>query len=107
MKIKLLEQQDGRAVFDLDNGYNVIEEACSWNARGFKLTIRPYGNYLPEIYDCTANNATDLRLKIQTKSYGSLDPEVIDVVIHGYKQAIKTVAFLENEYRDAIENARG
>lgn len=28
MKIKLLEQQDGRAVFDLDNGYNVIEEAC-------------------------------------------------------------------------------
>ena len=104
MKMNLLENTQGRAVWDLGNGYYLTEEICSWNARGFKLTITPYGRYLPEIYDCTDTEKTELQLKIQTTSYGSLDPEIIDVVIKGYENAIKTVLYIKEKYRESLEN---
>ena len=67
--MKLLMEAEEATLYDLENGYYVTQEHCSWIHQGYRLMIRPMGDcYLPSIfidYDSTTPN-----FKIQTASYG-------------------------------------
>lgn len=97
------ENRNGRQVYDIENGYTVIKEECSWNGRGFTLRFVSNPNsYLPEISesdDNFSNKETGLSFEIQTTSYGCLKPEEIKKVILGYQVAMETIEIVREAFR--------
>lgn len=46
--MKLLMEAEQAKLYDLENGYYVTQEHCSWIHQGYRLMIRPMGDcYLP------------------------------------------------------------
>jgi hypothetical protein len=97
--MKLLMEAEQAKLYDLENGYYVTQEHCSWIHQGYRLMIRPMGNcYLPSIfidYDNTTPN-----FKIQTASYGSVPPNEIKKVIEGFKIALDTIDIIKNNFME-------
>lgn len=49
--MKLLMEAEEATLYDLENGYYVTQEHCSWIHQGYRLMIRPMGDcYLPSIF---------------------------------------------------------
>lgn len=91
--MKLVEEANGYKLYDLENGYFVTKENCSWNCIGFRLSIHSENNYLPDIY---VKYDKEISYKIQTTSYGALVPEEIAKVIEGYHVALQTVEIVKS-----------
>ena len=102
--MKLIESRKGREVYDVENGYTVVKEECSWLKRGFKIQVyTEMGNFLPSIYedvDVLGNGEQpeEFKLEIMTTSYGALLPGDIERVIDGYKKALDTVKEIERVF---------
>lgn len=97
--MKLVEKNNGYEIHDLENGYTVVKEKCSWNSRGFKLTVRAdRDTYLPDIYDNSDSKDLKTTFTVQTTAYGSMEPEEILKVIEGYKTALEAVEILKSNF---------
>ena len=49
--MKLLMEAEEAKLYDLENGYYVAQEHCSWIHQGYRLMIRPMDDcYLPSIF---------------------------------------------------------
>lgn len=107
--MKLVKKHEGYEIYDIENGYTVTKEVCSWIPRGFRLQFYSgYENYLPEIYDSIntlkyKNSELDFAFEIQTTSYGSLAPEEISKVIAGYHTALDTIKIVEEAFKKDIQ----
>lgn len=97
--MKLIESKSGREMYDMENGYTVVKEECSWLERGFRVRFcTKEDGFLPAIYECTdgKNNEEQAgKFEIQTTSYGALSPDDIEKVIDGYKKALDTIKEIE------------
>lgn len=103
--MKLVQREHEAELYDMENGYFVTKEPCSWIRRGFRFMFNADRNsYLPDIYD----NINSLSYKeeqlyfsfsIQTVSYGALPPEEIRKVISGYQTAIDTIKTVEEFFK--------
>lgn len=106
--MKLVEKHDGYEIYDIENGYTVTKEACSWVSRGFRLQFNAESSsYLPQIYDSIdcikyRDSGLDFAFEIQTTSYGSLEPEEINKVISGYHTALDTIKMVEEAFKKDI-----
>ena len=67
--------------------YTIIRVAGDWNER-----------YLPEIYYCDGPMYEKAHFRIQTTSYGWLEPEEIKEVIAKYQEAVEVVEVLTKEF---------
>lgn len=107
--MKLVEKHDGYEIYDIENGYIVTKETCSWIPRGFKLQFNSeIDSYLPQIYDSIdclkyRDSGLDFVFEIQTTSYGSLAPEDINKVISGYHTALNTVKIVEEAFKKTLK----
>lgn len=106
--MKLVEKHNGYEIYDIENGYTVIKEYCSWISRGFRLQFNPEnGSYLPQIYDSIdclkyTDSGVDFAFEIQTTSYGVLEPDEINKVINGYKTALVTIEFVKKALSEGL-----
>ena len=88
--MKLIAKTEGTKLYDLENGYYISQEHCSWAPQGYRLMIRPMGDrYLPSIF--TESEKDIPTFVIQTTSYGSLPPTEIKKVIAGFQIALDTI----------------
>lgn len=103
--MKLIESKPGREIYDMENGYTVVKEECSWSESGFRFRFCTKENdFLPAIYECEdgGNNEEQpekSKFEIQTTSYGALSPADIEKVINGYKKALDTIKELERVFK--------
>lgn len=103
--MKLSEIKNGCEVYDMENGYKVIKEECSWIKRGFKIRFWNEGDdFLPDIYDCVdylnnSDQSKEFDFQIQTTSYGALSLEDIEKVIKGLQVAMDTIKEVEATFK--------
>lgn len=104
--MKLIDNQNGIEVYDLENGYTVAKEPSSWPTRGymFKFYTDPNRKYLPEIYNhmssVSGRKNEEWTFRIQTVSFGSLLPEEIESVVSGYQTALETVHMVKEAFEE-------
>ena len=92
--MKLIAETEETKLYDLENGYYVSQEHCSWAPPGYRLMIRPMGDrYLPSIF--TESEKDIPTFVIQTTSYGSLPPAEIKKVIAGFQIALDTIDMIK------------
>ena len=103
--MKLIKSRPGREIYDMENGYTVVKEECSWLQRGFQLRFwAERDDFLPDIFDCVggignSENSDGFKFEIQTTSYGALSPDDIEKVIDGYKKALDTIKEIERAFK--------
>ena len=58
--MKLLMEAEEATLYDLENGYYVTQEHCSWIHQGYRLMIRPMGDcyYLQSLSIMIAQHLT-------------------------------------------------
>lgn len=106
--MKLIGNRNGTEIYDLENGYVVEKEACSWIPRGYMLTFCTghagrYSKYLPDIYDCirsrcSKDSESQWAFRIQTTAYGCQYPDEIEKVISGYQTALEAIRMVKEAF---------
>lgn len=103
--MKLVDKRNGIELYDLENGYQVAKELCTWIPRGYMLRFYPeyHKRYLPEIYDYIDNkefrdSGVEFAFRIQTTSFGSLLPDEIQQVVSGYQTALDVIKIVKDEF---------
>lgn len=102
--MKLIESREGREVYDVENGYRVVKEECSWLKRGFRIRVyTEMEKFLPDICEDIdvlgrGEQPEVFKLEILTTSYGALSPDDIERVVDGYKKALDTVKEIERAF---------
>lgn len=106
--MKLVDNRNGIEVYDLENGYRVAKEPCSWISRGYILRIYAAldSKYLPNIYDYVdcADEKSEFAFRIKTTSYGSMPPDEIQKMISGFQTALETIQIIEETFKEKNES---